>query len=213
MYRRLSRACSRKHHKVPYSNPMTLDVNKGETRFISNDAGNGLFATEDLEAGDLIVQVKDPYVLLPRNSVIPTLCYGCLLETASLKSCLGCKTVSYCSKSCQTKSWRNVHKLECKVLRKCKDEDHPILPTPVRGLIQVLVRHPPGMDPDPGWSHLETHKKFFMAKKEVWQDIQLQAMAALKYTGLSLNMMEIATSILCAVSLDFTKFRERSVSN
>lgn len=180
---------------------MRVEVNKADTRYISDDAGNGLFATEDLDAGDVIIRVEDPYVLIPRSGVIPTLCYGCLLEKANLKCCTGCRTMSYCSKVCQTKSWRNIHKLECKIFRKCRAEGRPILPTPVRGLIQVLVRQSSGVDPDPVWSHLETHKKLFMLEKEVWQDIQLQAMAAVKYTELPMSMINIATSILCAVSL------------
>jgi len=180
---------------------MTIEVNKTETRFISNNAGNALFATEDLEAGDVIIRVKDPYVLIPRNSIIPTVCYECLLEERNLKTCTGCKIVRYCSKNCQKNSWKDLHKLECKVFRKCKDEGHPILPTPVRGLIQALLRHSSGIDPDPGWTHLQTHKEDFMAKEETWQDIKLQALAALKYIGLPMNMMDVATSILCAVSL------------
>jgi hypothetical protein len=185
---------------------MTIELNKAVTRFISKDAGNGLISTEDLEAGDVIIQVKDPYVLIPRSSNLSTLCYGCLIEKANLKYCTGCHIVYYCSKECQTKSWRNVHKLECKVFRKSKDEGRPALPTPVRGLIQVLVRHSSSVDPDPGWSHLETHKELFMAKKEIWQDIQLQAIAALQYAGLSMEMIDIATSILCAVGLNFSYF-------
>lgn len=180
---------------------MTIEVNKTEIRFISNDAGNGLFATQDLDAGNFIIRVKDPYVLIPRSSIIPTVCYGCLVEKTNLKTCSGCKLVKYCSKNCQTKSWKDIHKRECKVFRKCKDEGHPILPTPVRGLIQALLRHSHGVDPDPGWSRLTTHKESFMNKEEIWQDIKLQAWAALQYVGLPMNMMDVATSILCAVSL------------
>ncbi len=182
---------------------MTVEVNRAETRFISNDAGNGLFALEDLGPGDVVIEVKNPYVLVPRNSVISTLCYGCLVETSNLKCCTGCKTVVYCSKGCQRTSWKDIHRFECKVFRKCKDEGHRILPTPVRGLIQTLVRHPSGLHPDPGWSHLETHKKSFMAKEDIWQDIQLQARAAIEYTGLPMSMIDIATSLLCAVSWTF----------
>jgi MYND finger len=199
----ISRACSRNIHQVASFNPMTIEVNKSETRFISNDAGNGLFATEDLEGGDFITRVKDPYVLIPRNSIIPTVCYGCLSEKTNLNRCAGCKIVKYCSKTCQKKSWADIHKLECKVFRKCKDEGRSILPTPVRGLVQTLLRHPSGVDPDPSWSHLKTHKEEFMTKEEIWQDIKLQAWAALQYVGLPVNMMDVATSILCAVSLQF----------
>jgi len=45
-----------------------------------------------------------------------------------------------------------------------------------------------------------------MAKKEIWQDIQLQAIAALQFAGLSMEMIDIATSILCAVGLNFSYF-------
>jgi hypothetical protein len=180
---------------------MTVEVNKTETRFISKDAGNALFAIEDLEAGDVIIRVKDPYVLTPRNNIIPTVCYECLLEERNLKICTGCKIVRYCSKDCQKKSWKDLHRLECKVYRKCRDEGHSILPTPVRGLIQALLRHSSGIDPDPGWPHLETHKEDFIAKEETWQDIKLQGLAALNYAGLPMNMIDVASSILCAVSL------------
>lgn len=178
---------------------MSVEVNKTETHLVSDAAGNGLFATKDFEGGDVIIRIKNPYVLIPENRVIPNLCYGCLSEKNNLNRCAGCKVVKYCSKKCQTESWKDIHKLECKIFRKSQDEGHSVFPTPVRGLIQMLLRHESGIHLDPSWAHSKTHKEDFMTKEEAWGDIKLQALAALQYSGLPMTMMDVATSILCAV--------------
>lgn len=35
---------------------------------------------------------------------------------SALRKCALCKTAMYCSKECQTQSWKTVHKAECKEL-------------------------------------------------------------------------------------------------
>lgn len=181
---------------------MTVEVCKAKARFISDAVGNGLIATEDIDGGEVIIRIKNPCVLIPENRVIINLCYGCLSRNKSLNTCSGCKIVRYCSKTCQAESWRDIHKLECKIFRKGKDEGRPLFPTPVRGLMQMLLRHPSGVDPDAGWFNLKNHREMFMTRDKLWADIKLQAWAALYYTGLPMTLMDIATSILCAVSLN-----------
>jgi hypothetical protein len=43
-------------------------------------------------------------------------CMACGKKAARMKSCSGCRVVSYCDASCQRAAWHK-HKHECKALR------------------------------------------------------------------------------------------------
>lgn len=41
-------------------------------------------------------------------------CFGCCIKSKNLSTCSVCKLAKYCSKECQTLSWKKVHKKICK---------------------------------------------------------------------------------------------------
>jgi hypothetical protein len=180
--------------------PSVEEVNKTKTCFITNDVGIGLFAAADFEPGDVILRIRSPYILVLDNNTIETLCYHCLSRVESLPHCARCKSVRYCSKDCQLVSWEEIHKYECKIFRKVKNQGRPLLPTPVRALLQVLLRYSNGTDPDPGWNRLMTHRESFAQRSSIWADVLLQARGAVEYGGFPAGMIEVAISALCCVS-------------
>lgn len=119
-------------------------------------AGRGLFATKDFEPGDSVVTVDRPLVAEPEIERLRDTCAWCFqrgetdaterTQAASMglptgfievKACTGCRRVSYCSKTCQTKAWKRDHKHECKVIA---PNDRPDLPEQVRAAVKLLGR-------------------------------------------------------------------------
>lgn len=76
----------------------------------SKTAGNGLFATEDIGAGELVLMIKRPLVGvldIPRLEDTCSNCFmwsmgsvedGLTVEKPTVNACAGCKQVKYCSK-------------------------------------------------------------------------------------------------------------------
>jgi hypothetical protein len=176
-----------------------VEVSRAKSAFISTTVGNGLVTTTKLEPGDVIITVSKPYVLTPDNEAVESSCYQCFSEDASLLRCAGCKTVKYCSKACQAASWKDLHKYECKIFKKIQEEGRGLLPTPVRGLLQVLLRLTKGADPEPEWKKLMNHQDAFAKQKELWGEMTLQAQAAIRYGGFPQSMISVAMGALCSV--------------
>jgi hypothetical protein len=93
-----------------------------------------------------------------------------------------------------------------------------ILPTPVRGVMQLLVRG--GMDvnglyqgngKDTEWKKLESHEEEFKRDKERWEDIVLQARGAVGFSGLgeSEERLGDAVGLLCRVRSPFPHFSSK----
>ena len=75
-------------------------------------------STEELENLKLTGGVSEPRLF------DNTTCSGCLKKGLSgLKCCSRCKSVFYCSSSCQKRDWEAFHKKECKKLRKDKKKN------------------------------------------------------------------------------------------
>ena len=49
-------------------------------------------------------------------------CTYCSSTDKECKKCTGCASVTYCSKECQTKDWKQSHKKNCKLLKKKMSE-------------------------------------------------------------------------------------------
>jgi hypothetical protein len=156
--------------------------------------GHGLVANSDLGAGKLVIGISNPLVVIVEKAALDTVCSQCLAEHLELKRCSGCKVTRYCSTTCQAKSWKAGHKKECAVLKKLPD----IPPTPVRALIQLLLGHKTGTQPDAQWAGLETHIMELKRSKR-WDEIILQAKAGLEFSSRSADWMEVAIGILCRV--------------
>ncbi|KAI1329138.1 SET domain-containing protein [Xylariaceae sp. FL0255] len=181
------------------SNAQTLAI--PESPHLSQTC-SGCLATPASSAGP--PDVKDP-VLLPgpdNDTAKP--------KPFTLKACTACRSVYYCSQACQRADWNLVHKAECKVFRRVKTGGHDFLPTPVRGLVQVLLR--PGLEA--AVRELEGHEEEFRRTGEgdaggdegggFWGDAQLQARAALHYLGREANPRSLgeAVSILCKLKVN-----------
>ena len=90
----------RTHHRKPASQKKT-----GETMAY--------------KPGDVILE-NEPFALAVAVKMIPVTCSWCLKTTKEvpLSLCAGCKTLKYCSKTCQKEDWKKgPHKDECKYLK------------------------------------------------------------------------------------------------
>lgn len=145
-------------------------------------SGRSLRATQDYGPGDLIAEFDDPLAAFPDAARASTTCHHCLDQNAKVFGCMGCeKAVKYCSSECQKANWKLVHAKECKVFRKVKKAvGKDWLPTPVRTLVQLLLR----------WAEvqqlvgfMEGNDKRFKERQKLWEDMKLQAYAGIHYAG------------------------------
>ncbi|KAG9245561.1 hypothetical protein BJ878DRAFT_500985 [Calycina marina] len=158
--------------------------------------GNGLAATQDLKEGDVIIRVNNPFLILVEKAALELVCSQCFYEKHGLKRCSGCKVVWYCSASCQSTAWKaSGHKLECPIYQRLPD----VLPTEVRGLVNLLLCKEIGTKPDPKWASLEGHVASLRKQKE-WNNIVLQANAAIKYSGSVDTYIETVVELLCRMA-------------
>lgn len=129
-----------------------------------------------------------------RDKLQDTQCRECGVASAALKKCVGCKVVSYCSKSCQEKAWKGGHKKECRAL-KGSELTRRVIPTVVRGAMRILYGE------ERAWMELVDHRKE-MAKSdaEKLQNLALQARAAVEFAGTGMESMVVAMDALCRVS-------------
>ncbi|TRM61850.1 hypothetical protein BD626DRAFT_500736 [Schizophyllum amplum] len=62
---------------------------------------------------------------------MPTVtCFYCQKKTSDAKRCSRCRLVNYCSKACQTASWKATHKNSCKPHASLVDADGNLKPEP-----------------------------------------------------------------------------------
>jgi len=179
-----------------------MDINN--TVVISDPvAGSGLAASQDIGIDDVIIQLSSPYLLVVEKEALENVCSFCLIEASSvdmpLKRCSACRVPRYCSSECQKKDWTAVHQKECPVLKKLPD----IPPTPVRALMQLLLRHRHGTSLDPRWAGLESHVDDLRRDRKRWDEIVLQAQAAVGFSKSPQDQIEVAVQILCRVCTSF----------
>jgi MYND finger len=176
----------------------TMDIN---TTTVIKDpiAGSGLAASQDIGTGDVIIHLLSPYLLVVEKDALEKVCSFCLIEATSvdqpLKRCGACRVSRYCSPGCQKKDWMAVHQKECPALKKLPD----IPPTPVRALMQVLLRHRHGNSLDPRWTGLESHVEQLKMDRVRWDEIVLQAKAAVEFSKSPSDQLDVAIQVLCRV--------------
>lgn len=99
--------------------------------------------------------------------------------------------------------------LQCKAYRRVRDSvNKDWLPTPVRALVQILLRYE-DHDIRDALESLEDNVGSFKERKEVWEDIELQAVAGVRYAGKAETdeQLSLARHILCKVSLQYRSLR------
>ncbi|KAK4103136.1 hypothetical protein N658DRAFT_467657 [Parathielavia hyrcaniae] len=201
-----------------------------------------LTATRPFSPGDEIATFSNPLLVLPDNATMRTTCNYCLRRPSptttttttmatttsggqhQLKACTGCKAAVYCGAACQRAHWRAVHRAECKMFLRVREQaGRDWLPTPVRAVAQVLLMLRAGGDAavreafeggsDDGndrgggggwwWSGLEGNVEGFESADGgvVWKDFELQAAAAVVYAGVlgGDEVLAKAREILCKI--------------
>ena len=181
--------------------------------------GNGLVASGKsfTNPREAVIWIRRPLILILETSRLQKLCYQCLRQHtddpgdrdvydnegfAVLKTCQGCQIVKYCSKKCQSRSWNESHKFECKTFGAL----HPrILPSPVRAIVRLLKQRFNNLIDDKDWEDLlalESHQDDLSnAGGERWQDVFLMAKAAQKYSGTK-DSMSLVTQLYCILTLN-----------
>ncbi|KAI1504356.1 hypothetical protein F5X99DRAFT_423828 [Biscogniauxia marginata] len=142
-------------------------------------------------------------IAIPDGAHLGETCHRCLSATAPVRACTGCRTAAYCSPACQRADWRSgAHKAECEVFRRVRDEGRGALPTPVRALVKALLMRPAGVP----LAELEGHVDAFRRDRDAWGDMQLQALAALHYTGAEATPRSVADAIEILCKLQVNSF-------
>lgn len=165
-------------------------------------SGRSLTSRVTHAPGSLIATFTHPLLILPAGPAAKTVCNHCLAHKRPVKACTGCKAVVYCGPACQKANWAVVHKLECKVFKRVRASvDKDWLPTPVRALVQVLLRWDGDDVLRAAFGALEGNVDQFKPRQDVWKDIGLQAYGGLVYAGRRENddQLHMARDILCKV--------------
>ncbi|KAI1203900.1 hypothetical protein F5X97DRAFT_317919 [Nemania serpens] len=187
-------------------------VLKGES---AAPRGRSIAAARVFQPGELIATFSSPSIAIPDSPHLSMTCSGCLSPStpgskppstaqlpAAVRACTGCRTVAYCSPACQRLDWTTGgHKAECKVFKRVRAEGHDSLPTPVRALVQVLLRPELAAAMVDMQGHVD---RFRRESGKPWADMELQAMAALHYIGRerSAKNQEEAVDILCKLQVN-----------
>ncbi|KAF4963161.1 hypothetical protein FSARC_8787 [Fusarium sarcochroum] len=156
--------------------------------------GRGIFSTKAFAPGDVILPFT-PTILIPSLSHINTICSHCF-KPADVRACSRCHAVSYCDAACQSANWTAVHSKECKVLRKVTAQGHPGLPTPVRAVVQALMKPEIGAALEDLEGNVTSWRK-----SEKWADMEMMAMGASAFAGLGTGQEEVqkAMTLLCKI--------------
>ncbi|KUI68447.1 Histone-lysine N-methyltransferase SMYD3 [Cytospora mali] len=100
------------------------------------EAGSGLFAINDIQAGSDIFRSQPFLVVCEASS--KGICDWCLMNRnasvhpdgrfytsddfkPNIAPCSRCKVAQYCSKACQSKAWKSYHKYECALMKQNPD--------------------------------------------------------------------------------------------
>jgi hypothetical protein len=180
-----------------------MDVNNTTVNFFPG-IGNGITPSQNSSPGDVLIKISNPYLLVVERDALNTVCSYCLSETqsdTSLKKCGGCKIPQYCGKVCQKADWKAGHVKECPLLKVLPD----VPPTPVRGLMQLLLKHEKGIQSDERWEGLESHKKELEKDVERWGEMVLQGRGAVEFSkfGGGEDGVNLALEMLCRVRMTY----------
>ncbi|KAI0008921.1 hypothetical protein F4779DRAFT_641288 [Xylariaceae sp. FL0662B] len=173
--------------------------------------GRSIAASRAFGPGATIASFGDPTcsIAITDSAQLSQTCNYCLSVTAGVRACAGCRTAAYCTPACQKADWARVHRHECKVFRRVRAEGrHEVLPTPVRALVQVLLR----ADVRAAMADLEGHVELVHgADPKAMADIELQAMAALHYMDREASARNMAEAVEISCKLRVNSFNRLDV--
>lgn len=71
----------------------------------STSQGNGLFASQPIQPGDVILHIQSPFVAVLDTQRLTDTCSGCfgkrqVENEAETRACTGCQVVRYCDRVC-----------------------------------------------------------------------------------------------------------------
>ncbi|KAF4340239.1 SET and MYND [Fusarium beomiforme] len=91
---------------------------------------------------------------------------------------------------------RPVHSKECKLLRKVTEQGHPGIPTPVRAVVQALIKPSIGAALENLEGNVESWRK-----SDKWADMEMMAMGATAFTGQGTGKEELqkTLALLCKI--------------
>lgn len=160
--------------------------------------GNGLVTSKDIAAGEVIVRINEPFLIVVEKAALEQVCSYCLAEAGAypLKKCVGCQKVRYCNSTCQQADWKLIHKSECSLFRKLPDTP----PTPVRALYQALRRKLPIEQNSTSISPREHHFEELKKDQKRRDEILLQARAAVEFSKSPISKIDDVTKFMCLVS-------------
>ncbi|KAH7133634.1 hypothetical protein EDB81DRAFT_845137 [Dactylonectria macrodidyma] len=124
-----------------------------------------------------------------------SVCAHCL-RPGTPRACSRCHAAAYCDSACQRAAWAAVHGAECKVLRRVAAQGRPGLPTPVRAVVQALLKPEIGDAMRPLEGHVEAWRR-----SGTWADMEMMAMGASAFAGLGTTQENVqkAIGLLCKI--------------
>ena len=178
--------------KMPPDALTTMEIRPHPTK------GRALYSLKPFHAGQPIHAFSSPLILHPSLSHLATVCTHCL-RPGSPRACSRCHAAYYCDAACQHAGWAAIHSMECKPLRQHRlgSRTGAELPTPVRALVQVLLKK----EVEDGVKGLEGHVGRKRNSKG-WRDLEMMALAACAFAGMGGGEGDVrkADELLCKVS-------------
>ncbi|KAI0852504.1 hypothetical protein F5Y00DRAFT_174166 [Daldinia vernicosa] len=192
--------------------------------------GRSILASRTFSPGAVIaVFAHDkgaPIIAIPDNEHLSRTCHYCLAVSSDqnpmatspvhVRACTGCRIVYYCTPACQKADWALAHgRGECKAFRRIQEEIQEevdpkllVLPTPVRALIQVLVR--PEMQA--AVAEMEGHMEAVRSDSDMtWAGLEFQARATLHYLNREANKSNLAEAMEAVCKLKLNSFNRLDV--
>ncbi|KAL1867601.1 hypothetical protein Plec18167_008601 [Paecilomyces lecythidis] len=177
---------------------------------LTEDMGNGLFATKDINVGEDVLKTNRPFVAVLDTPRLEDTCSGCFGKkqlfygVETLKACTRCQVVKYCDRACQSKDWKFSHSLECSIYQELRPK---ILPNLARAVLRIVLRRVNRKYDDSEFDTfqmLETHAKEIRdTNQDQWNRILLTAKAVKEYSRSDIEEESIASFL---AKLDLNTF-------
>ncbi|MCJ1397373.1 hypothetical protein MMC11_000566 [Xylographa trunciseda] len=151
-------------------------------------AGNGLFASKEFKAGELVLKLEADVTSVLDSPRLGLVCEWCFVTVEEVDGAGDVGGEGGEGMSCQKASWKHHHKYECKIFKRLYPK---VLPNTVRLLVRLLLLRQNSALPQSDWwgfMELQHHLEDFKNQKDyqspnTWENIQLMAKAAKEYSS------------------------------